>query len=65
LADRPSSATIQAKIQAFELADPNIYPTYELLEFMKGLVLQKQSFRISMIQGNTGYLRGVLVRIQC
>jgi hypothetical protein len=31
---------------------PNIYPIYELLEHMKGLVLQTQSYRISMTQGN-------------
>ena len=27
-----SSATTQAQIQGFELAHPNIYPIYELLE---------------------------------
>ena len=36
----------------FELVYPNIYPIYELLEHMKGLVLQIQSYRISMTQGN-------------
>jgi hypothetical protein len=34
-------ATTQAQIQSFELAHPNIYLIYELLEHMKGLVLQK------------------------
>jgi hypothetical protein len=34
------------------LAHTNIYPIYELLEHMKGLVLQIQSYRISMTQGN-------------
>ena len=31
---------------------PNIYPMYELLEHMKGLVLQIQSYRLSMTQSN-------------
>ena len=43
------SATTQAQIQVFELILPNIC---ELLELMKGLVLQIQSFRISMTQVN-------------
>ena len=47
-----NSATTQAQIQGFELAHPNIYPIYELLECMKGPVLQIQSCRISMTQGN-------------
>ena len=47
-----SSDTSQAQIQGFELAHPNIYPTSELLECMKGLVLQIQNYRISMTQGN-------------
>lgn len=47
-----SSATIQVHIRGFELAHPNIYPIYELLEHVKGPVLQIQSFRISMTQGN-------------
>jgi hypothetical protein len=34
------------------LARPNIYPIYEHLMHMKGLVLQIQSFRISMTQDN-------------
>jgi hypothetical protein len=36
----------------FVSAHPNIYPIYELLEYMKGLVLQIQSRSISMTQGN-------------
>ena len=44
------SATTQAQIQVFELILPNIC---ELLELMKGLVLQIQSSRISMTQGNS------------
>ena len=47
-----NSATTQVLIQAFELAHPNIYPISELLEHVKGLVLQIQSCRISMTQGN-------------
>jgi hypothetical protein len=35
-----------------ELVYPNIYPMYELLEHMKGLVPQSQNCRISMTQGN-------------
>lgn len=35
-----SSNSPQAQIQGFELAQPNIYPINELLEFMKGPVLQ-------------------------
>jgi hypothetical protein len=42
----------QAQIQGLELIHPNIYLIYEFLEHMKGLVLQKQSCRISMAQGN-------------
>lgn len=34
-----SSATSQTQIQGFELALPNSYPIYELLECIKGLVL--------------------------
>ena len=34
------------------MVHPNIYPIYELLECMKGLVLQIQNYRISMTQGN-------------
>ena len=46
------SVTSQVQIQGFEWAHPNIYPIYHLLEYMKGLVLQIQSCRISMTQGN-------------
>ena len=47
-----SSTTTQAPIQGFELTHPNIYPIYELLECVKDPVLQSQSCRISMTQGN-------------
>ena len=59
-----NSATIQAYIQRFELAHPNIYLMYELLEHMKEPILQIQSCRSTMIRGNQGCLRGVPVRIQ-
>ena len=51
-ADLTSSFTFQTQIQGFELAYPNIYPVYELLELLKGLDLQIQRCRISMTQGN-------------
>jgi hypothetical protein len=38
----------QTQIQSFELAHPKIYLIYELLELVKGLALQVQSYRISM-----------------
>jgi len=47
-----NSATIQDQIQDHELAHPNIYPICELLEHMRGPVLQSQSCRVSMTQGN-------------
>ena len=43
-----NAASTEAKIQDFELAHSNIYLIYELLEHVKGLVLQNQSCRISM-----------------
>jgi hypothetical protein len=45
-------AITQAQIQSFELAHPNIYSIYELLEHMKVLVLQIQNCRISMTRNN-------------
>jgi hypothetical protein len=47
-----SSATTQAQTQGFELVHPNICPIHELLEPVKRLVLQIQSYRISMTQDN-------------
>lgn len=47
-----NSATIQAQIWHFESVHPNIYPTYELMELMKELVLQNRSCRISKTLGN-------------
>ena len=35
------------------MSHPNIYPIDELLEFMKGPVIQIQNYRISMTQGNS------------
>lgn len=48
---RDQPAISQAHIQDFELVYPNIYPFHHLLECLKGTVLQIQSCRISMIQG--------------
>ena len=43
-------AITQAQIQGFELAHPNIYSIYELLECVKRPAPQIQSCRISMTQ---------------
>jgi hypothetical protein len=43
-----NSTITQCQIQGLELAHPNIYSMYELLVYMKVLVLQVQSYRISM-----------------
>jgi len=40
------------QILGFELAHPSIYPICELLEHMKGQVLQIQSYKDLMSQGN-------------
>ena len=45
--------TNSAAIQGSELSHPSIYPTYDLLERGKELVLWNQSCRISMTQGNS------------
>jgi hypothetical protein len=42
----------RAQIQDFELAHPKIYTTYELLEHLKGPVLQIPNYRISEAQDN-------------
>jgi hypothetical protein len=47
-----NSATTQAQILGFELANTKTYLIYELLEHVIGLALQLQSYRISMTQGN-------------
>ena len=47
-----SSATTQAQIQGFELAQPNIHPICELLECVKGPVPEIQSCRIFMTPYN-------------
>ena len=44
---------LEAQNQNSKLAHPNIYPTSELQELMKGLVLENKSYRISMTQGNS------------
>ena len=46
------SSTTQDQIQGFELGHSNIYPICELLEPVKGQVLQIQSYGVSMTQGN-------------
>lgn len=52
-ADRlTNSATTQTQIQDFELAYPNMYPMYKLLELLRGLALQNQSYTISKTQSN-------------
>lgn len=43
-----NSATIQAQIQGLELVHSNIYLIYELLEHGKRLLLQDQTYRISL-----------------
>lgn len=45
------SATTQAQIQDSELAHTNILLVYDLLQLVKGSVLQIQICRISMTQG--------------
>jgi hypothetical protein len=47
-----STYTSQTQIQGFELTHLNIYTISELLECRKVLVLQSESYRISMTQGN-------------
>lgn len=47
-----SSDTSRTQIRAFALAHLHIHPTDELLEYMKGLILQTPNYSISMIQGN-------------
>jgi hypothetical protein len=47
-----NSATTQGQIRGSELTHPNMDPIYELLKRVTGPVLQSQSCRISMRQGN-------------
>lgn len=47
-----NSDTTQVQIQGFELVHAYIFPIYELLEYMKGLVLQNEICRISITQGS-------------
>lgn len=54
-----NTATTPAYIQGFELVHCYVYLICELLEHMKGLVLQKHSCRTSMTQGGIRHLRGV------
>lgn len=45
----------QAQLQGSELAQPHVYPIYDLLEHVKGSVLQIQSCRISPTQARIQY----------
>lgn len=45
--------TTQEKFHDIDLAHPNIYPIYELLEHMEGPVLLNQSCRISVTHDNS------------
>jgi hypothetical protein len=47
-----SADNFQFQIQMLKLAHPNIYPIEELWEDVKVLVLEIQTYRISMTQGN-------------
>ena len=42
----------QVSIQGFEVIHHKIYPIYDLLEHMKGLVFHTKSCRVTMTQGN-------------
>lgn len=59
--DLTSSDTSQAEIQDFKWAYHNIYTIYELLECMKGPILQMQNYRL---RATTRQPRGVPVRFQ-
>lgn len=43
-------ATTQGKNQGYMLAQPDIHPIYDLLEDLKGHILQIQSYRIRKTQ---------------
>lgn len=45
-----NSVATSVHIQGLELAHPNIYPTYDLRECVKGLILWYHSLSISMTQ---------------
>jgi hypothetical protein len=47
-----NSASIQTHIQGCVLAFPNIFTFYELLEYIKGPLLQIQNCRIPMTEDN-------------
>jgi hypothetical protein len=47
-----NSVTTPGHSQGLALANPNTYSIYELLVHMKVLVLQIQSYRITITQGN-------------
>jgi hypothetical protein len=56
-----NSAITQAQVYDFELSHPNIFPIYDLLEYVKGLGLQIQSCRFSMTKGNNSISEKSLV----
>lgn len=57
-----NSATTEAQILGFELANSKIFFTYKLMEYVKGPNLQNHIYRISRVIA--GYPRGVSVRVQ-
>lgn len=59
-----NSATTEGQIRGCELSYFNIYPKYELLELIKGQVLQPKLQNLHQHRATTGYQRGVLVKLQ-
>lgn len=55
MANRPSQTTTQAEIQGFGLSQPNFYPICELMAPVKGAILQNQSCKFILTQGNSRY----------
>ena len=52
-----NSAPPRSSSRALSWPTPNIYLIHDELEWVKGLVLQNQSCRISMTQGNSSVVR--------
>lgn len=59
-----NSATTEGQIRGCELSYFNIYPKYELLELIKGPVLQPKLQNLHQHRATTGHQRGVLVKLQ-
>lgn len=57
------SSTTKTHIQGFKLAHPNIYPIFDLLECLKGLVRLSHNSGSPWLRATAGYLRGVSVRV--